>query len=120
MTRSRYTYPGCGRIPPVQMEDVPLGEGDVLLHLREGDEPYMLITQDGSWEHVVACVLAYVMQRQDMFDICLQSWLGEMLKQPDRWEMFKKTLAQRGLGNSYGIKPATPSKQSHNNERKIR
>lgn len=83
--------------PPVQMEDVPLGEGDVLLHLREGNAPYMLLTQDGSWAHLVACVLAYVMQCQDMFDVCLQSSVQESLKQPERFEMFRKTLRERGI-----------------------
>jgi hypothetical protein len=87
-----YLYPGINRnAPPIKMEDVPLGAEDVLLHIRS-DEPYMLINQDGSWPHVVACVLSYVMQRQDMFDICLQSWMRELLKQPERWEMFREVL----------------------------
>ena len=90
-----YFYPGINhKTPPIKMEDVPLGSEDVLLHIRS-DEPYMLINQDGSWPHVIACVLAYVMQRQDIFDICLQSWMGELLKDPQRWEMFKPVLRER-------------------------
>jgi hypothetical protein len=91
-----YLYPGINRkTPPIKMEDVPLGAEDTLLHIRSHEPPYMLINQDGSWPHVVACVLAYVMQRQDMFDICLQSWIRELMKDPKRWEMFKPVLRER-------------------------
>jgi len=93
-----YLYPGINhKTPPIKMEDVPLGAEDTLLHIRSDEAPYMLINQDGSWPHVVACVLAYVMQRQDMFDICLQSWMGELLKDPQRWEMFVPVLRERAV-----------------------
>ena len=92
-----YLYPGINhKTPPIKMEDVPLGAEDTLLHIRSHEPPYMLINQDGSWPHVVACVLAYVMERQDMFDICLQSWMRELMKDPQRWEMFKPVLRARG------------------------
>ena len=91
-----YMYPGLGhKMPPVKMEDVPLTEDDVLFHLRTNDEPYMLVMEQGSWTHLVGCVLSYVMQRQDMFNICLQSYVRELLKQPERFEIFKKTLRKR-------------------------
>lgn len=93
--RKIYRYPHVNKMaPPMMMEDVTLGDDDVLLHIRS-DEPYMLIQKDGTWPHVMACVLAYVMQRQELFDLCLQSWMRELLKHPERWEMFKAVLRER-------------------------
>jgi hypothetical protein len=95
LMKSKYRVPHVNKkAPPLIMEDVPLGDDDVLLHIRS-DEPYMLIQKDGTWPHVIACVLAYVMQRQDIFDICLQAWMREAMNQPDRWEMFKAVLRER-------------------------
>jgi len=112
-----YFYPGNNRhAPPLKMEDVTLGDEDVLFHIRP-EEPYMLINQDGSWPHVMACVMAYVMQRQDMFDICLQAWMREILKQPDRWEMFKPALRERkNILTEIMVK--NPQNRLQNDERK--
>ncbi|GAO98808.1 hypothetical protein Cva_01477 [Caedimonas varicaedens] len=97
MSGSRYTYPGCGRIPPVQMEDVPLGEGDVLLHLREGDELYMLITADGTWMHVVACVIDQMLRRPHLFNLCLEDWVVSLRDDPVRLQVFASTLRAHGV-----------------------
>ena len=90
-----YTHPSCGKASPVKMESVPLTKDDVLFHLRTDDAPYMIVSEAGSWTHLLGCVLAYVLQRQDMFDICLQAYLRDLAKDPERFDVFRKTLRKR-------------------------
>ncbi len=97
-----YTHLGCGKAPPVKMESVPLTKDDVLLHLRTDAAPYMIAPKAGSWTHLIGCMLAYVLQRQDMFDICLQAYLRTLVKEPERFEAFKQTLRERLSHNNKG------------------
>ena len=86
-------YPGLGKIPPVWMEELVLGKEDVLFHLSD-DEPVMIIQKDGSWNHLLGCVLAYVLHRRHVFDQCLQAYLREIPQ--ERREIFMPVLRERG------------------------
>ncbi|GAO98979.1 hypothetical protein Cva_01649 [Caedimonas varicaedens] len=92
-----YAYPRGRKEPPIMMEDVPLGADDVLLHLREGDEPYMLITQDGTWMHVLACVINQMLTRPHLFNLCLEDWVVSLRNNPKRLQMFESVLRECGV-----------------------
>jgi hypothetical protein len=79
------------------MEDVALGADDVLLHLREDDEPYMLITADGTWMHVLACVIDRMLRRPHLFNLCLEDWVISLRDDPDRLRMFASVLRAHGV-----------------------
>ena len=89
------TYPGFGKIPPVIMEEVALTKDDVLFHLRTEDEPYMIISESGSWTHLVGCVLAYVLQQSHIFDSCTNAYLLELAKDPQKLNLFLPVLRER-------------------------
>ncbi len=93
-----YAYPRPGRKgTPLLMEDVALGDDDVLLHLREGDEPYMLITADGTWMHVLACVIDRMLRRPHLFNLCLEDWVVSLRDDPVRLRMFASVLREHGV-----------------------
>jgi len=97
MKRS-FKYPGVGKLLPVTTEEVALTKDDVLLHLRTDDEPYMLIIKTGSWTHLNGCVLAHVLQRQDIFQACLESYLKDLPK--ERRDLFMPILKEHGIHHS--------------------
>ncbi|GAO97663.1 hypothetical protein Cva_00299 [Caedimonas varicaedens] len=77
----------------VDSEELILGTEDILLHLSD-DEPVMMIQKEGSWNHLLGCVLAYVLERQDLFDSCLEAYLLDS-SQGER-ELFLSVLRERG------------------------
>jgi hypothetical protein len=76
------------------IEEVVLGKEDVLFHLRTDDEPYMIISQDGSWTHLLGCVLAYVLQQSYVLDSCMNAYLLELGKNPEKLKMFLPILQE--------------------------
>ena len=94
-------YPGIGKIPPVTTDTLALGKDDVLLHLRTDDEPYMLVIKTGSWTHLNGCVLAHVLQQQDIFQACLESYLKDLPK--ERRDLFMPVLKEHGIHASHTL-----------------
>lgn len=95
MTPYKIVFPGFGKIPPQIMEEVALTKDDVLLHLRTDDDPYMIILEEGTWTHLVGCVLAYVLQQSHIFDACVNSYLLELSKDQEKFNLFKPILKER-------------------------
>jgi len=90
------TYPGLGKIPPVIMEEVALTKEDVLFHLRTEDEPYMIVSEEGSWTHLLGCVLAYVLQKDHIFNACLESYVMELSRtNQEKLNLFMPVLRKR-------------------------
>ena len=90
------TYPGLGKIPPVIMEEVALTKEDVLFHLRTEDEPYMIVSEEGSWTHLLGCVLAYVLQKNHIFNACLESYVRELSRtNQEKLNLFMPVLRKR-------------------------
>lgn len=90
------TYPGLGKIPPVTMEEVALTKEDVLFHLRTEDEPYMIVSEEGSWTHLLGCVLAYVLQKDHIFSACLESYVMELSRMnQEKLNLFMPVLRKR-------------------------
>jgi hypothetical protein len=77
------------------VEEVALTKDDVLFHLRTDDTPYMIISEAGSWTHLNGCVLAYVLQRRDIFQACLESYLKDLSK--ERRDLFMPVLKDHGI-----------------------
>lgn len=90
------TYPKFWKREPQMIEEIVLGKDDVLFHLRTNDEPYMIISESGSWTHLVGCVLAYVLQQSHIFDSCANAYLLELGKCPEKLKLFLPVLRERG------------------------
>lgn len=89
------TYPKFLKRPPQVLEEVDLGKDGVLFLLRTDDEPYMFISENGSWTHLMGCVLAYVLQQSHIFDSCLNAYLLELRQHPEKLKVFLPVLRER-------------------------